>query len=55
MKNTNNHGGVRIPSLGKTLGRPKKEPTTVVSFRVHLEHEEPIKKFVKEYLDHFKK
>jgi len=50
MKNTNNHGGVRIPSENKKIGRPTKDPTTVVSFRVHLEHEEPIKELVKKLI-----
>ena len=29
-----NRGGKRTPSLGKKIGRPKKEPTATISFRV---------------------
>ena len=33
----------------KGAGRPRSAPTKTISFRVKLEHVEPIKKLVKEY------
>ena len=40
-----NRGGAR-----KGAGRKKKAPTTTISFRVGIEHAEPVKEVVKQYL-----
>ena len=40
-----NRGGAR-----KGAGRKKLAPTTTVSFRVKIEHAEPVKEVVKQYL-----
>lgn len=50
MKKKENRGGKRIGS-----GRKKKAPTTTVSFRVVVEHAEPVKEVVKQYLNSFEK
>lgn len=34
MKEKKHRGGVRTPSIGKKLGRPKGEPTTTIAFRI---------------------
>jgi len=39
------HGGKRIGS-----GRPKKEPTTTINFRVPFSRKEEIKKLLSDYL-----
>ena len=44
-KRKENRGGKRIGS-----GRKKKAPTTTISFRVKIEHAEPVKEVVKQYL-----
>ncbi len=36
----------------KGAGRPKGKPTKTIAFRVKLEHVEPIKAMVKDYLSH---
>jgi len=55
MKKTENRGGVRIASPGKKIGRPKKEPTKVISFRVPIKYSELLKTKFKNYLDSFAK
>lgn len=38
-----NRGGKRTPSEGKKLGRPRKEPTDTISFRVPKDKKEVLK------------
>lgn len=47
---TENRGGVRT-SLTKKIGRPTKEPTRVLNFRVPVKDYERLKPIVREYLD----
>ena len=44
-KKKENRGGAR-----KGAGRKKLAPTTTVSFRVKVEHAEPVKEVVKKYI-----
>ena len=44
-KKKENRGGAR-----KGAGRKKKAQTTTISFRVKVEHAEPVKEVVKQYL-----
>jgi len=39
------HGGKRTGS-----GRPKKEPTTTINFRVPVSHKDELKKLLSDYL-----
>jgi len=48
-------GGKRTPKEGKKIGRPKKEPTKVISFRVPIKYSELLKTKFKNYLDSFSK
>jgi len=50
VKKKGNRGGAR-----KGAGRKKKAPTTTVSFRVVVEHAEPVKEVVRQYLNSFEK
>lgn len=47
---TENRGGVRT-SLTKKIGRPTKEPTRVLNFRVPVKDYERLKPIVREYLE----
>lgn len=47
---TENRGGVRT-SLTKKIGRPTKEPTRVLNFRVPVKDYERLKPLVGEYLE----
>lgn len=47
---TENRGGVRT-SLIKKIGRPTKEPTRVLNFRVPVKDYERLKTLVRDYLD----
>ena len=45
-----NRGGKRSPSPGKTIGRPKKEPTATISFRVPAQRKSELFLLVSELL-----
>jgi nitrogen fixation protein FixH len=47
---TENRGGVRT-SLTKKIGRPTKEPTRVLNFRVPVKEYDRLKVLLREYLD----
>ena len=49
-----NRGGART-SLTKKIGRPKKEPTRVLNFRVPVKDYERLKLLLSEYLASFLK
>ena len=49
-KKTENRGGKRTPSEGKKLGRPNKEPTSTISFRVPKEQKSILFKAMSEHL-----
>lgn len=49
-----NRGGVRT-SLTKKIGRPTKEPTDTISFRVPLKRKDELKVLLSEYLASFLK
>lgn len=49
---TENRGGVRT-SLTKKIGRPKKEPTRVLNFRVPVKDYDRLKVLLSEYLASF--
>lgn len=50
MKKIEKRGGVRT-SLTKKIGRPKKEPTRVLNFRVPISEYDRLKALLSEYLD----
>ena len=52
MKKQENRGGVRT-SLTKKIGRPTKEPTRVLNFRVPVKEYDRLKSLVGEYLASF--
>ena len=52
---TENRGGKRTPSLGKKIGRPKKEPTATISFRVPAQRKSELFSLLSEYLASFLK
>ena len=43
-------GGKRTPSEGKAIGRPKREPTETISFRVPSEKKEVLFEAMKAHL-----
>lgn len=49
MKKTENRGGVRT-SLTKKIGRPAKEPTSTIAFRVPADRKVEFQKLFREYL-----
>jgi len=46
---TENRGGVRT-SITKKIGRPKKEPTKVLNFRIPIKDYDRLKVLLSEYL-----
>ena len=55
MKKQENRGGKRTPSIGKRIGRPNKEPTKVLNFRVPVKDYDRLKVLLSEYLASFLK
>ena len=54
MKNKKEtRGGKCTPSLGKKIGRPRKEPTRVLNFRVPVKDYDRLKVLLSEYLAFF--
>ena len=47
---TENRGGKRTASPGKKIGRPTKEPTRVLNFRVPVKEYDRLKVLLSEYL-----
>ena len=47
---TENRGGKRTASPCKKIGRPKKEPTRVLNFRVQVKEYDRLKVLLSEYL-----
>ena len=47
---TENRGGKRTASTGKKIGRPTKEPTRVLNFRVPVKDYNRLKVLLSEYL-----
>ena len=55
MNKKEKRGGKRTPSLGKKIGRPNKEPTSTISFRVPAHRKSELFSLLSEYLASFLK